>query len=128
MRRSAGHLLLLHCVLFSVSRSLASTLNRAVAVSKVQGPASALALIEPLAERLGGYFHFHGVQGAFLTQLGRADEARVAFNRAIALANTAAEAAHIRRHLDQLVSDKGEGVRANVGMEPARTSSGNTAD
>ena len=81
------------------------TLNRAVAVNKVQGPAAALAMIEPLAERLGGYFHFYGVQGALLTQLGRADDARVAFNRAIALANTAAEAAHIRRHLDRLVSD-----------------------
>jgi RNA polymerase sigma-70 factor (ECF subfamily) len=81
------------------------TLNRAVAVNKVQGPAAALAVIEPLAERLGGYFHFHGVQGALLTQLGRTDEARAAFNRAIALANTAAEAAHIRRHLDRLVSE-----------------------
>ena len=35
-------------------------------------------------------------------QLGRRDEARAAFDRAIALANTAAEAAHIRMHLDRL--------------------------
>jgi RNA polymerase sigma-70 factor (ECF subfamily) len=33
---------------------------------------------------------------------GRAAEAREAFNRAIALANTAAEAAHIRGQLDLL--------------------------
>ncbi len=38
-------------------------------------------------------------------QLGRADEARVAFDRAIALANTPAEAAHIRLHLDRLMKD-----------------------
>jgi RNA polymerase sigma-70 factor (ECF subfamily) len=38
-------------------------------------------------------------------QLGRADEARTAFDRAIALANTAAEAAHIRIHLDRLAKD-----------------------
>ena len=78
------------------------TLNRAVAVSKVRGPAAALEMIEPLGQRLSGYFHFFGVKGAFLMQLGRKDEASAAFDRAIALANTPAEAAHIRQHLDRL--------------------------
>jgi RNA polymerase sigma-70 factor, ECF subfamily len=81
------------------------TLNRAVAVSKVRGPEAALELIAPLADRLSNYFHFFGVRGAFLMQLGRNDEARVAFDRAIALANTSAEAAHIRMHLDRLMRD-----------------------
>jgi RNA polymerase sigma-70 factor, ECF subfamily len=81
------------------------TLNRAVAVSKVRGPEAALEMIEPLAPRLSNYFHFFGVRGAFLMQLGRNDEARVAFDRAIALANTSAEAAHIRMHLDRLMRD-----------------------
>jgi RNA polymerase sigma-70 factor, ECF subfamily len=81
------------------------TLNRAVAVSKVRGPEAALELIEPLAPRLSNYFHFFGVRGAFLMQLGRNDEARIAFDRAIALANTSAEAAHIRMHLDRLMRD-----------------------
>jgi len=81
------------------------TLNRSVAVARVRGPADALAMIEPLASKLDGYFYFFGVRGALLTQLGRSDEARVAFNRAIALANTAAEAAHIRLHLDRLQKD-----------------------
>lgn len=80
------------------------TLNRAVAVAKLQGPAAALEMIEPLAERLSGYFHFFGVKGAWLSQLGRVEEARAAFDRAIALANTAGEAAHIRMHLDKLLS------------------------
>nr|WP_249817095.1 MULTISPECIES: RNA polymerase sigma factor [unclassified Bradyrhizobium] len=81
------------------------TLNRAVAVSKVRGPQAALDLIEPLAPKLANYFHFYGVRGAFLMQLGRNDEARIAFDRAIALANTSAEAAHIRMHLDRLIRD-----------------------
>src|SRR6202034_663121 len=81
------------------------TLNRAVAVSKVRGPAAALEMIEPLGERLSNYFHFFGVRGAFLMQLRRNDEAREAFDRAIALANTSAEAAHIRMHLDRLMRD-----------------------
>ena len=79
------------------------TLNRAVAVSKLRGPEAALAMIEPLAPRLAGYFHFFGAKGAFLLQLGRTQEARAAFDRAIALANTPAEAAHIRQHLDRLI-------------------------
>jgi RNA polymerase sigma-70 factor (ECF subfamily) len=81
------------------------TLNRAVAVSKTQGAEAALAMIEPLADRLGGYFYFFGTKGALLLQLGREAEARNAFDQAISLANTAAEAAHIRQHLDRLIAD-----------------------
>jgi RNA polymerase sigma-70 factor (ECF subfamily) len=55
-----------------------------------------------LEDRLSGYFHYFGLKGALLRDLGRAAEARIAFDRAIALANTPAEAAHIRQHLDGL--------------------------
>ena len=79
------------------------TLNRAVAVAQLRGAAAALDLIAPLAEPLADYFHFHGVKGALLQRLGHAEAARVAFDRAIALARTPAEAAHIRQHLDQLM-------------------------
>ncbi len=93
---------LLYATLERMQPSPVVTLNRSVAVAKVRGPAEALALIEPLAPRLAGYFHFFGVKGAYLQQLGRVDEARAAFNQAIALANSATEAAHIRMHLDRL--------------------------
>ena len=78
------------------------TLNRAVAVSKVRGADAAYEMIDPLGARLQGYFYFPGVKGALLQQLGRPQEAHDAFSRAIALANTPAEAAHIRQHLDRL--------------------------
>lgn len=78
------------------------TLNRAVAVAKLHGPQAALDLIAPLEDRLSGYFYFHGARGAFLMQLNKNAEAREAFNKAIALANSPAEAAHIRQHLDNL--------------------------
>jgi RNA polymerase sigma-70 factor, ECF subfamily len=78
------------------------TLNRAVAVSKARGAEEALAMIEPLAGPLARYFYFHGLRGNLLLQLDRQDEAREAFGRAISLANTPAEAAHIRDHLDRL--------------------------
>src|SRR5277367_1948312 len=96
---------LLYGALELVQPSPVVTLNRAVAVSKVRGPGAALEMIEPLAPRLANYFHFFGVRGAFLMQLDRNEEARVAFDRAIALANTSAEAAHIRMHLDRLIRD-----------------------
>jgi RNA polymerase sigma-70 factor (ECF subfamily) len=94
---------LLYAALEQIQPSPVVTLNRAVAVSKVRGPQAALEMIEPLAKPLSGYFYFFGVKGGLLMQIGRNDEARVAFDRAIALAGTAAEAAHIRMHLDRLM-------------------------
>lgn len=93
---------LLYAALEQLQPSPVIRLNRAVAVSKVQGPDAALAMVEPLGHDLGSYFYFFGVKGALLEQLGRNEEARVAFDRAIALAHTPAEAAHIRMHLDRL--------------------------
>ena len=92
----------LYATLERLQPSPVVTLNRAVATSKVRGPAEALAMIEPLAPRLAGYFHFFGLRGALLDQLGRPGEARICYDRAIALAGTPAEAAHIRQHLDRL--------------------------
>jgi RNA polymerase sigma-70 factor (ECF subfamily) len=95
----------LYATLERIQPSPVVSLNRAVAVSKVEGPEAALALVDPLAARLSGYFYFHGARGALLLQLGRDREARAAFDQAIALANTPAEAAHIRQHLDRLARD-----------------------
>ena len=92
----------IYAVLEVLQPSPVVTLNRAVAVSKVRGAAAALQMLEPLAEPLGSYFHYFGVKGALLQELGRADEAREAFNKAVSLARTAPEAAHIRMNLDRL--------------------------
>src|SRR6185369_12139256 len=61
---------LLYAALERLMPSPVVTLNRAVAVSKVRGPEAALEMIGPLAPRLSNYFHFFGVRGAFLMQLG----------------------------------------------------------
>jgi RNA polymerase sigma-70 factor (ECF subfamily) len=88
------------------------TLNRAVATSKVHGPAEALAVIEPLAPQLSSYFYFFGLKGALLLQLHRPLEARAAFDRAIALASSAAEAVHIRAQIDRLTRDAEQSRRS----------------
>lgn len=108
---------LLYAALEELTPSPVVTLNRAVAVAKLRGPEAALAMIEPLAGPLAGYFHFFGLRGALLKQLGRNEEARVAFDRAIALANTAAEAAHIRQHLDQLEKDATAAANGHAGAK-----------
>jgi RNA polymerase sigma-70 factor (ECF subfamily) len=92
----------LYATLERLQPSPVVTLNRAVAVSKVRGPQAALEMVDPLAKALSAYFYFFGVRGALLLQLGRNDEARVAFDRALALASSPTEAAHIRSQIDRL--------------------------
>ena len=80
------------------------TLNRAVAVWKLRGAGAALEMVDPLKSELDAYFYFHGLRGTLLRELGRRDEARLALTRAIALANSVAEARLIRRELDRLTA------------------------
>jgi RNA polymerase sigma-70 factor (ECF subfamily) len=105
---------LLYGTLEQIQPSPVVTLNRAVAVSKVRGPEAALAMIEPLTDQLSCYFYYFGVKGAFLMELGRTEEARVAFDQAIARANTAAEAAHIRMQIDRLIAASERPVAGNA--------------
>ncbi|SOE00820.1 RNA polymerase sigma factor [Caenispirillum bisanense] len=92
----------LYALMERVQPSPVVTLNRAVAVAKVSGPAAALALIEPLAERLADYLHFHGARAALLVDLGRRDEARASLLRALDLADTPAVADYLRHRLASL--------------------------
>jgi RNA polymerase sigma-70 factor (ECF subfamily) len=74
-------------------------LNRAVAVAEADGPAPALALVEELD--LPGYQYWHSTRAELLRRLGRRDEARAAYQRALDLARTAAE----RRFLAQRLTE-----------------------
>lgn len=73
-------IVLLYEVLGRVAPSPVVELNRAVAVSMAEGPATALRLVDALAEdaRLGRSALLPGVRGELLTRLGRLDEARAA--------------------------------------------------
>ena len=93
---------LLYQTLESMQPSPVVTLNRAVAVWKLQGAEAALQMIEPLKSALDAYFYFHGLRGTLLKELDRFAEAREALNRAVALAQSVAEAKLIRRELDRL--------------------------
>jgi RNA polymerase sigma-70 factor (ECF subfamily) len=97
------------------------TLNRAVAVSKLEGPEAALAMIEKLGARLSGYYPYHGARGAFLLQAGQRAQAREAFNHAIALASSASDVGHIRRHLDRLMRESEQAAKNRPGDVGTRT-------
>lgn len=67
------------------------SLNRALAVAELRGPAEALDALAPLAVRLAEYHLYHAARGLLLRRLGRLEEARVAERRALALTGNPAE-------------------------------------
>jgi RNA polymerase sigma-70 factor (ECF subfamily) len=77
-------------------------LSRAVAVAEAQGPAAALEIVDRLA--LEDYRYLHATRGELLRRLGRTDEARDAYRRALALIDddNAAERRLLERRLAEL--------------------------
>jgi RNA polymerase sigma-70 factor (ECF subfamily) len=73
-------------------------LNRAVAVAEVRGPGEALALVDALP--LGGFHVFHAARADLLRRLGRAVDAAVAYDAAIAATANETERAFLRRRRD----------------------------
>ena len=77
----------LYEVLLRLQPSPVVELNHAVAVSMVDGAARALDLVDSLAARgqVSEYHLLHAARGRFLQQLKRSDEARQAYQEALAL-------------------------------------------
>lgn len=81
----------LYGVLHVLQPSPVVALNRAAALGLAQGPEAGLAAMAPLAEALAEYSLFHSARADLYRRLGRADEARVAYGRALELARTERE-------------------------------------
>ncbi len=75
-------------------------LSRAVAVAEAQGPEAGLSIVERLD--LGGYRYLHSTRGELLRRLGRTDEARDEYRRALTLAHDDAERRLLERRLAEL--------------------------
>jgi RNA polymerase sigma-70 factor (ECF subfamily) len=75
-------------------------LNRAIAIAELDGPEVALAEVDGLP--LENYHAFHATRADLLRRLGRSEESRAAYDRAIALAGNTAETAYLIRRRDQL--------------------------
>ena len=79
-------------------------LNRAIAVAELDGPGVGLAAVDRLDDRLAGYHAFHATRADLLRRLGRTEEARAAYDKAIELAGNTAEVAYLTRRRDELRS------------------------
>jgi RNA polymerase sigma-70 factor (ECF subfamily) len=79
----------LYAQLAELTRSPVVELNRAVAIAEAGDPQAALDLVDGL--ELGDYRYLHSTRADLLRRLGRTEEARSAYERALPLARTEAE-------------------------------------
>jgi RNA polymerase sigma-70 factor (ECF subfamily) len=83
--------------------------NRAVAVGRLEGPVAGLALLDAVAERradrerLERYLPFQAALADLLARAGRRQEARAAFDRAIALSEAGPERRYLEKQRERLV-------------------------
>jgi len=85
--------------LVRLTGSAVMELNRAIAVAETHGGEAGLALVDRLD--LDDYQYFHSTRADLLRRVGRLDEARAEYERALELAHTEPE----RRFLQQRIAD-----------------------
>ena len=100
--------------LYAVSPTPVVALNRAVAIAELDGPAVGLAVLEPLA--LTTYTPWHASRADLLRRLDRRDEARAAYDAAIATSDNDAERTW-------LAGRRGLPVEGRVGASSSRMGS-----
>ena len=94
----------LYDALLAINPSPVVELNRAVAVAMRDGPAAGLSLIDAILGRgdLAGYHLAHAARADLLRRLGRGDEARAAYERALGLAQQEPERRFLMKRLSHL--------------------------
>ncbi len=95
-----GQVLALYDQLYAVTPTRVVALNRAVALAEVEGPASALVVVDGLD--LDTYHPYHATRADLLRRLGRNPEAVAAYDRAIGLTANPAERALLAARRDAL--------------------------
>jgi RNA polymerase sigma-70 factor, ECF subfamily len=75
-------------------------LNRAIAVAETDGGEAGLALVDRLD--LDDYQYFHSTRADLLRRLGRRDEARGEYERALELAHTEPERRFLQRRIAEV--------------------------
>jgi RNA polymerase sigma-70 factor (ECF subfamily) len=86
--------------LVALTGSAVVELNRAIAVAEAAGTDAGLSLVERLD--LDGYQYFHSTRADLLRRLGRANEARTEYQRALELADSEPERRFLRRRLEEV--------------------------
>lgn len=93
-----------------LTRSPVVELNRAIAVSEEEGPDAGLRIIDQLP--LEDFHYLHATRGEFLRRLGRAEEARIEYERALALVHDDAERRLLERRLAELDHPRRSALRS----------------
>jgi RNA polymerase sigma-70 factor (ECF subfamily) len=86
--------------LAAITGSPVVELNRAVAIAEAGSPSTALAIVDGL--ELNSYRYLHATRGELLARLGRAEEARAAYQRALELTTSDRERRFVNRRLAEL--------------------------
>ena len=99
-----GQIVTLYDMLMQIDPSPVVELNRAVAVTMRDGPEAGLALVDGILERgeLADYHLAHAARADFCRRLGRTEEARVSYERALALTRLEPERRFLERRLAEL--------------------------
>ena len=90
----------LYDMLLHLAPSPVTRLHRAIALRYVTGPAPALREADALAEDLDGYYLLHATRAELLRELGHADQARAADERALTLTANPAERSLLRQRIN----------------------------
>ena len=90
--------------LFSVMPTPIVALNRAIAVGETEGPAPALKALDEIASDLDNYHLLHAARGYMLLLLGRREEARDAYLRAVGLASLEEDRRFLAQQIEELAS------------------------
>ncbi len=79
-------------------------LNRAAAVAMRDGPLAGLTIIDAILARgdLGDYLHAHSARADLCRRLGRVEDARASYQRALALTRQEPERRFLERRLGEL--------------------------
>jgi len=75
-------IVMLYDQLMAIAPTPVVAMNRAIAMAEVEGPGPALRILDGLG--LDSYYLFHAARADFLERLGRRDEARSAYDDALA--------------------------------------------
>jgi RNA polymerase sigma-70 factor (ECF subfamily) len=94
----------LYDILVRADRAPVVELNRAAAVAMRDGPLAGLTLIDAILERgdLGDYLHAHSARADLCRRLGRVDDARASYRRALALTRQEPERRFLEQRLEEL--------------------------
>ncbi len=102
--RNWEQIALLYQRLEQITSSPVVTMNRAIAIAELEGPESALALLDRL--ELEDYRYYHSTRADLLRRLGRNDEARAAYSRPLEQTHPGPEQRFLESRLADLSESK----------------------